>query len=280
VAILVDELREYPDASLPFTVWCHMATDGSFEELHDFARRLGLRRAWFQRDHYDLPAHGRAAAVALGAEEVTTAELLQRMAGPRGERARRRTLVPAGVAWLRGGAGPAVLRYPAGALVVIGGPSGAGKSTLAARTVERVPVLDPDGTRAALGPETPWGEALAAWHAELRAALASGSGAVAVTTALRHGHRLGLARAATDAGFPAHLLMLDAGAELCRAGRAAQGEERIPDSLFEHLIREWEAYRRDLATADDPSPFDSITIVDREAADRVRRIALSPSSRA
>ena len=84
MAVLVDELREYPDAGLRFTVWCHMATDASFEELHAFAARLGLRRAWFQRDHYDLPAHARAAAVALGAEEVATAELLRRMSGPRG----------------------------------------------------------------------------------------------------------------------------------------------------------------------------------------------------
>ena len=51
MAILVDELREYPDVTLPFTVWCHMATDGELEELHAFAARLGLRRAWFQRDH-------------------------------------------------------------------------------------------------------------------------------------------------------------------------------------------------------------------------------------
>ena len=96
MAILVDELREYPDVALPFTAWCHMATDGSFEELHEFAARLGLRRAWFQRDHYDLPPHGRAAAVAHGAEQVTTHELLLRMAGPRGERVRRRRAVPPG----------------------------------------------------------------------------------------------------------------------------------------------------------------------------------------
>ena len=70
MAILVDELREYPGVALPFTTWCHMATDGEFDELHAFAARLGLRRRWFQRDHYDLPPHGRAAAVALGAEEV------------------------------------------------------------------------------------------------------------------------------------------------------------------------------------------------------------------
>jgi hypothetical protein len=92
MAILVDELREYPGVALPYTRWCHMTTDADFGELHAFAAALGLRPAWFQRDHYDLPPHGRAAAVAAGAEEVATAELLLRMAGPRGDRARRRAL--------------------------------------------------------------------------------------------------------------------------------------------------------------------------------------------
>jgi predicted kinase len=274
MAILVDELRKYPGVGLPFDTWCHMATDGSFDELHAFAARLGLRRAWFQRDHYDLPPHGRAAAVALGAEEVSTSELLRRMAGPRGDRARRRALEPAGVTWLRGGAGPAVLRYPAGSLVVVGGPPGAGKSTLAARVVDRsrTPVLDPDETRSALDVE--WDEALAAWRAELRVALSAGTGAVAVTTALRHGHRLGMTKAAAAAGVPAHLLLLDADPETCRAGRAAQGDARIADGLFEHLLREWAAFRRALATTDDAAPFASITVVDRDAAYRLRRIAM------
>jgi len=271
MAILVDELREYPDVELPFGVWCHMATDGSFDELHEFAARLGLRRAWFQRDHYDLPAHGRAAAVALGAEEVATGELLLRMAGPRGDRARRRSLAPAGVLWLRGHGGPAVLRYPPGSLVVIGGPPGAGKSTLAARAVERVPVLDPDEKRAA---GMSWDEALAAWRADLRRCLTAGAGAVAVTTALRHGHRLGLARAAAAADAPAHLLMLDADAETCRAARGAGGDDRISDGLFEHLLHEWEAFRRTLTTLPDPEPFASIAVIDRDAADRLRRISV------
>ena len=274
MAILVDELREYPGAGLPFTAWCHLATDGSFDELHAFAARLGLRRAWFQGDHYDLPPHGRAAAVALGAEEVATGELLRRMAGPRGDRVRRRALAPAGVTWLRGHRGPAVLRYPPGSLVVIGGPPGAGKSTLAARVVDRarVPVLDPDETRAAIGGE--WEAALAAWRDELGAALAGGGGAVAVTTGLRHGHRLGLAKAAAAAGVPAHLVVLDADAALCRAGRAAQGDARISDGLFEHLLREWDAFRRVLGAAGDPDPFASVTILDRPAADRLRRLSL------
>jgi Protein of unknown function (DUF4031) len=90
MAILVDELREYPGVELPFTVWCHMATDGTFEELHEFAARLGIPPARFQGDHYDLPPWLRASAVALGAEEVPTRELLARMAGARGDRARRR----------------------------------------------------------------------------------------------------------------------------------------------------------------------------------------------
>lgn len=224
MAILVDELREYPDVALPFTVWCHMATDGDFEELHAFAARLGLRRAWFQRDHYDLPAHGRAAAIALGAEEVGARELLARMAGPRGERARRRALTPDGVMWLVGAWGPATLRYPAGALVVIDGPS-----ALAHCVAEGVPVLD-------------------AWREELPATLRVGAGAVVVTRALRHADRLELAGAAAAAGVEAHLVLLDAGDVEAPADGAG------------------------------PEPFASATVLDPEAAERLRRIVISPSS--
>ena len=88
--ILVDPIQPY--AHVPFTVkdWCHMAVDGSFEELHAFAAQLGIPRSRFQGDHYDLVPWVRERAVALGAEEVSTGELLLRMAGPRGDRARAR----------------------------------------------------------------------------------------------------------------------------------------------------------------------------------------------
>ena len=280
MAILVDELREYPDVALPFTNWCHMATDGRFEDLHAFAAQLGLRRAWFQGDHYDLPPHGRARAVALGAEEVATEELLARMTGPRGDRARRRVLVPRGRAWLAGDDGPRVLRYPAGDLVVVGGPSGAGKSTLAARAADgdRTPVLDLDVIRAAMGDDAPWPDALARWEAAVTAALTAGRGAVAVATALRAGHRDRIAQLAADAGRAAHLLLLDADLAACRAGRAAQGPARIPDGLFEHLHREWLALRRSIAAPGDPAGVDgrfaSVTVLDRAAAARIRRIRL------
>lgn len=90
MAVLVDEPREYPHVRLPFKRWCHLVSDASFDELHAFAGRLGIPRHRFQGDHYDLPAHLRARAVALGAEEVTTRQLISRMAGPRGDRNRAR----------------------------------------------------------------------------------------------------------------------------------------------------------------------------------------------
>ncbi len=90
MAVLVDPLREYPETGLPFRHWCHLVSDASFEELHAFAAELGIPRRFFQGDHYDLPEHVRARALELGAVPVTTRELLARMAGPRGDRARRR----------------------------------------------------------------------------------------------------------------------------------------------------------------------------------------------
>ena len=90
MAVLVDPLRDYPDTGLPFRSWCHLVSDASFEELHAFAEALGIPRRFFQGDHYDLPEHLRARAVELGAVPVPTRELIVRMAGPRGERARRR----------------------------------------------------------------------------------------------------------------------------------------------------------------------------------------------
>lgn len=90
MSVLVDPLRHYAHVGLAVKDWCHLAVDGSFEELHAFAATLGIPRHRFQGDHYDLPPWLRARAVALGAEEVSTSELLVRMTGSRGDRARAR----------------------------------------------------------------------------------------------------------------------------------------------------------------------------------------------
>jgi len=58
--------------------WCHLSStpdDPDFEKLHAFATRIGMRRSWFQGDHYDLVPGRRAQAVKLGATEVTRLEM-------------------------------------------------------------------------------------------------------------------------------------------------------------------------------------------------------------
>ena len=59
--------------------WAHLVSDASHAELHAFASDLGLRRSWFQGDHYDVPADVREHAVRLGAEVVSSRELVLRL---------------------------------------------------------------------------------------------------------------------------------------------------------------------------------------------------------
>jgi predicted kinase len=190
-----------------------------------------------------------------------------------------------GILWLVEGVVAPSLRFPSGVLLVIGGPSGAGKSTLAARVLGSEAVFDPDAVRAELAAtrgtgveEVPWPEALTRTRARYDERLATGDGAVVVTTAVRRGHRHGLARDARVHGTSCHLLMLDAGIELCRAGRAAQGTPRISEGLFEHLVREWLAFRRALSDRADPEGvaerFGSVTVLDRPAVDALQRVQL------
>jgi hypothetical protein len=75
VAILVDE------ATWPFRGdrWAHLVSDVSYDELHEFARNLGLRRLSFQGDHYDVPSAVRAEAIGKGAAAVTGRELVTRL---------------------------------------------------------------------------------------------------------------------------------------------------------------------------------------------------------
>jgi hypothetical protein len=74
--ILVDPVRRHPSGE-----WCHMVSDESVEELHEFAATIGLRRNAFQstsRPHYDLRPSKRRLAVSMGAEEVGMRDLVRR----------------------------------------------------------------------------------------------------------------------------------------------------------------------------------------------------------
>ncbi len=84
MSFYVDPLRAYGsgEARCSRGETCHLATDGSIEELHAFALQIGIPRFAFHGHarhlHYDLRADGRARAVAAGAIEVSSKELVRR----------------------------------------------------------------------------------------------------------------------------------------------------------------------------------------------------------
>jgi hypothetical protein len=75
VAVLVD------DAVWPWRGrrWAHLASDRSYDELHEFAARLGIPRRAFHGDHYDVPTELRVEAIAHGAEAVNGRQLVIRL---------------------------------------------------------------------------------------------------------------------------------------------------------------------------------------------------------
>lgn len=58
--------------------WCHMVAD-TVDELHALAARIGLKRSWFQGDHYDLVPSKRAAALAAGATELPRRPFIEKL---------------------------------------------------------------------------------------------------------------------------------------------------------------------------------------------------------
>ena len=61
------------------TVWAHLVSDSSLEELHAFAAEAGIPRRGFDGDHYDVPAHKYDELVAQGATPVGVRELVERL---------------------------------------------------------------------------------------------------------------------------------------------------------------------------------------------------------
>lgn len=79
MTIYVDTLLPWGERS---KLWCHMATDGDLAELHEFAQRIGLKRAWFQNrprlPHYDLRPSMRVRAIQAGAVEISGSDLVRK----------------------------------------------------------------------------------------------------------------------------------------------------------------------------------------------------------
>ncbi|PSL39685.1 uncharacterized protein DUF4031 [Labedella gwakjiensis] len=61
------------------TLWSHLVSDTSIDELHRFARAAGLPSRSFDLDHYDVPAREQDRLVAAGAVAVSANELTRRL---------------------------------------------------------------------------------------------------------------------------------------------------------------------------------------------------------
>ena len=60
-------------------LWSHLVSDTSYDELHAFATGIGLPRRAFERDHYDVVEERFDAALAAGAELVSSREIVARL---------------------------------------------------------------------------------------------------------------------------------------------------------------------------------------------------------
>ena len=75
MTILIDEARwRHRDR-----LWCHLVSDTSLDELHEFAGANGIGRRGFHGDHYDIPEEYRDQMIAAGASIVTSRELIRRL---------------------------------------------------------------------------------------------------------------------------------------------------------------------------------------------------------
>ncbi len=61
------------------TVWAHLVSDESLDELHAFAARVDLPPRSFDLDHYDVPKERIDELVAAGATQVPGTELVKRL---------------------------------------------------------------------------------------------------------------------------------------------------------------------------------------------------------
>jgi hypothetical protein len=73
MTVYVDDMHRFPVGEFRRMKMSHMIAT-SEAELHAMARQIGLLRAWYQGDHYDVSLSRRALAVRLGAVEISLSE--------------------------------------------------------------------------------------------------------------------------------------------------------------------------------------------------------------
>jgi predicted kinase len=174
-----------------------------------------------------------------------------------------------------------LLHYPNDAAILVAGLPGAGKSTLVARAADAAAatVLDTDPLRARWAarlsplPYLLWRPLMHATHYALAYRALRRPGPVVVAEpGTRALGRLLFAAAARAGGHSVHLLAVDASPVEARAGQRARGRRIGRRSLGRHA-RRWAAARREIRR----EPFDTIRLLPRADAARVRRLAFGPA---
>jgi hypothetical protein len=89
MAVYVDDMWRLPMGQFRGMRMSHMIADTE-DELHAMADKLGLKREWYQGDHYDVSKGVRGKAIAFGAREITVRQLsamtmLRRWGHPMGD---------------------------------------------------------------------------------------------------------------------------------------------------------------------------------------------------
>jgi hypothetical protein len=77
--LLVDRAVWPGRGSAAGRMWAHLVSDVSPAEAHVFAELLGVPRRGFDRDHYDIPERLVRVAVWLGAQQVRTRDIVDRL---------------------------------------------------------------------------------------------------------------------------------------------------------------------------------------------------------
>ncbi|MFC4530413.1 AAA family ATPase [Sphaerisporangium dianthi] len=181
------------------------------------------------------------------------------------------------------------LRYPPGSLVLLAGLPGAGKSTLLARLygldgaetgplpAGDVRVIDSRQSR------NWWARFLGPVPPRMRTPLVHATHVLRIARAVSRGHAVvahtrgtwphilhGFAWLARRQGAATHMILLDISPHAARAGQYARGRV-VTASTFARHCRRW-GDLVDRARAGGLPPAATVTVLDRDAADRLREI--------
>ncbi|MFI0446440.1 AAA family ATPase [Actinomadura sp. 6N118] len=181
------------------------------------------------------------------------------------------------------------MHYPPGSLVLVAGLPGAGKSTLLDRLYglrgdETLPVISGD-TRVIDSRQSRnwWARFLGPLPHRARVPLVQASHVWRIARAMSQGHAVvahtrgtwphilrGFAWMARRRGGEVHLILLDVDARTAREGQVARGRV-VTTTVFARHVRRWRPLMERARSGHVP-PADGVTVLDRDAADRLKAI--------